>query len=143
VRPVTEPVPGRPHRLTGDRGSAVVDFCLMSVLLVMLLFAVVQVAALFYVRSVAGSAAADGARYAANAGVSPQAGGVRATALLAQALGPGMARRLPCDGGLVAEAGSGLVTAEVRCRGTIKSLLLPIGAVVRVEVSGQSLKDDP
>lgn len=114
----------------------------MSVLLVLLLFAVIQVAALFYVRSVAGSAAADGARYAANAGVAPQAGAARATALLAQALGPGMAKRLPCTGDLIAEAGSGLATAEVRCRGTIRSVLLPIGALVRVEVSGQSLKDD-
>jgi Flp pilus assembly protein TadG len=132
----------RAHPLAEDRGSAVVDFCLMSVLLVMLLFAVLQVAALFYVRSVAASAAADGARYAANAGVSPQAGAARATALLGQALGPAMAQRLPCEGGLVAEADSGLVTAEVRCRGTIASVLLPIGALVRVEVSGQSLKDD-
>jgi len=131
------------RRLAEDRGSAVVEFCLMSVLLVMLLFAVVQVAALFYVRSVTASAAADGARYAANAGVTPQAGGERAAALLAQALGSGMARRLPCAGGLVAEAGSGLVTAEVRCRGTIRSVFLPIGALLKVDVSGQSLKDDP
>ncbi|MDQ1721181.1 MAG: hypothetical protein QOI26_915 [Pseudonocardiales bacterium] len=133
----------RVQDLAEDRGSAVVEFCLMSVLLVMLLFAVVQVAALFYVRSVAASAAADGARYAANAGVSPQAGGERAAALLGQALSPGMARRLPCEGGLVAEAGSGLVTAEVRCRGTIRSVLLPIGALVKVDVTSQSLKDDP
>ncbi|MEO7261763.1 MAG: TadE/TadG family type IV pilus assembly protein [Jatrophihabitantaceae bacterium] len=133
----------RSQRLAEDRGSAVVEFCLMSVLLVMLLFAVVQVAALFYIRSVAASAAADGARYAANAGVPPQAGAERATALLAQALSPGMARRLPCAADLVAEAGSGLVTAEVRCRGTIRSVFLPIGGLVRVEVSGQSLKDDP
>lgn len=133
----------RLRRPTGDRGSAVVEFCLMSVLLVMLLFAVMQVAALFYVRSVAAAAAADGARYAANAGVSPQAGGERATALLGRALGTGMARRLPCAGDVVAEPGSGLATAEVRCRGTIRSVFLPLGALVRVEVSGQSLKDDP
>lgn len=115
----------------------------MSILLVMLLLAVIQVAALFYVRSVAASAAADGARYAANAGVDPQAGAQRATALLAHALGPGMARRLPCQGGLVADGATGLATAEVRCRGTIRSVLLPLGALVRVEVSGRSLKDDP
>lgn len=129
--------------LIDDRGSAVVEFCLMSVLLVMLLFAVLQVAAVFYVRSVASAAAADGARYAANAGVPAQAGAERAAALLAQALSPGTARRLPCAGGLVAEDGSGLVTAEVRCRGTIRSVFLPIGALVTVDVSGQSLKDDP
>lgn len=133
----------RLHDLRHDRGSAVVEFCLMSVLLVMLLFAVMQVAALFYVRSVAAAAAADGARYAANAGVPPQAGGERATALLARALSPAMARAVPCSGDLVAEPGSGLATAEVRCRGTIRSVFLPLGALVRVDVSGQSLKDDP
>jgi len=126
-----------------QRGSAVVEFCLMSVLLVMLLFGVLQVAALFYVRSVAASAAADGARYAANAGVSPQAGAERASALLGRALSPGMVRRLPCTGDVVADADSGLLTAQVRCRGTISSVFLPIGALVRVEVSGQSLKDGP
>jgi hypothetical protein len=115
----------------------------MSVLLVMLLFAVLQVAALFYVRTVAASAAADGARYAANAGVAPQAGRERAATLLGRALGRGMARRLPCAGSLIAEAGSGLATAEVRCRGTIRSAFLPIGSLVTVDVSGQSLKDDP
>ncbi|MDQ1738539.1 MAG: hypothetical protein QOE53_191 [Pseudonocardiales bacterium] len=115
----------------------------MSVLLVMLLFAVVQVAALFYVRSVAASAAADGARYAANAGVSPQAGGERATALLGRALSPALARGLPCSGGVTVEADSGLAVAEVRCRGTIRSVFLPIGGLVTVDVSGQSLKDDP
>jgi hypothetical protein len=133
----------RARNLTEDGGSAVVEFCLMSVLLVMLLFAVVQVAALFYVRSVAASAAADGARYAANAGVSPRVGGERASTLLGHALSPAMARKLPCAGALVAEAGSGLRTAEVRCRGTIRSIFLPIGALVTVDVSGQSLKDDP
>ena len=138
-------MPGRRriHVLTGDRGSAVVEFSLMSVLLVMLLFAVLQVAALFYVRSVAAAAAADGARYAANAGVSAQAGGERASALLGRALSRGMARELPCAGALVADADSGLITTEVRCTGTIRSVFLPLGALVRVDVSGQSLKDDP
>ena len=112
----------------------------MSVLLVMLLFAVMQVAALFYVRSMAASAAADGARYAANAGVSPQAGGERATALLGQALGRGMARQLPRVCALGAEAGSALTTAKVRCRGTHRSALLPIGAQGRVDDRLQSLK---
>ncbi len=115
----------------------------MSVLLVMLLFAVLQVAALFYVRSVAASAAADGARYAANAGVSSAAGGGRASALLQQALSAGMARRLPCTGAALLDQDSGLVTASVRCRGRISSIFLPIGALVTVDVSGQSLKDDP
>ena len=120
-----------------------VEFCLMSVLLVMLLFAVLQVAALFYVRSVAASAAADGARYAANSGVPPQAGAERAAALLGRALSPAMVRRLPCAGEVLSDAATGLLTSQVRCRGTISSAFLPIGALVTVDVSGESLKDSP
>jgi Flp pilus assembly protein TadG len=129
--------------LADERGSSVVEFSMMSVLLVLLLFAVLQVAALFYIRSVASSAASDGARYAANAGVSPEAGGDRASTLLARALSPAMARRLPCAGELVTDPGSGLVTAQVRCQGNVRSLFLPIGTLVTVKARGQSLKDDP
>ena len=48
------------RRPSGDRGSAIVEFSLITVLLLMLLFVVLQVAALYYVRSVAGASAADG-----------------------------------------------------------------------------------
>ena len=58
-------------------------------------------------------------------------------------MSPAMARRLPCVGGQVLDAQTGLVTAEVSCRGRISSVFLPIGALVTVEVTGQSLKDDP
>ena len=70
---------------------------------------VLQVAALFYVRSVAAAAAAaDGARYAANAGVSARGRRpARQRPADPRRSGPGMARRLPCAGGLVADAGSG------------------------------------
>jgi len=116
---------------------------MISVLLVFLLFAVLQVAAVLYVRSVVASAAADGARYGANADVDPAAGGARASTLIGRGLGTGMARRLPCEGGQVIDEASGLVTAEVRCQGRIRSVFVPIGALVDIKVSGQSLKDAP
>jgi len=131
------------RRLGDDRGSSVMEFTMISVLLVFLLFAVLQVAALFYVRSVVASAAADGARYGANADVDPAAGGARASTLIGRGLGTGMARRLPCEGGQVIDEASGLVTAEVRCQGRIRSVFVPIGALVDIKVSGQSLKDAP
>jgi hypothetical protein len=59
-------------RLRDERGAAVVDFVLMSVLLVMLLFAVLQVAVYFYARNVVAASAADAARYAAAEGVDPR-----------------------------------------------------------------------
>lgn len=116
---------------------------MISVLLVLLLFAVLQVAALFYVRSVTAAAAADGARYAANADVDPAAGGPRASLLIARGIGTRMADQLPCQGRTVPDPDSELLAAQVHCRGRIRSLLLPIGAFVRVDVTARSLKDAP
>src|SRR4051794_25783783 len=131
------------RRPRGDQGSAVVEFTLITVLLLMLLFAVLQVAVLFYVRSVAAAAAADGARYAANADVSPAEGARRASDLIGHGLGSAMSARLPCTGQLVPDAASNLQVARVQCQGEIRSLLLPLGAFVQVRVTGQSLKDRP
>jgi len=111
------------------------------VLLVFLLLAVLQVAALFYVRSVTSSAAADGARYAANADVDPSDGGIRARDLISHGLGRGMANQLPCTG--ETQRLDTVTVAEVHCRGRIRSLLLPIGAFIRIDVSARSLKDAP
>ncbi|HJQ02052.1 MAG TPA: TadE/TadG family type IV pilus assembly protein [Jatrophihabitans sp.] len=131
------------RRLVEDRGSSVIEFSMISVLLVLLLFAVLQVAALFYVRSVTAAAAADGARYAANADVDPAAGGPRASMLIAHGIGSRMSDQLPCQGQTVSDPGSQLLAAEVHCQGRIRSLLLPIGAFVRVDVTARSLKDPP
>ncbi len=116
---------------------------MITVLLVFLLFAVLQVAALFYVRSVTAAAAADGARFAANANVDPAAGGPRASALIAHGAGGRLSAQLPCTGSAVPDPASGLVVAEVHCQGRIRSLLLPIGAFVQVDVTARSLKDPP
>ncbi|HEX2902882.1 MAG TPA: TadE family protein [Jatrophihabitans sp.] len=118
-----------------------VEFVLISVLLIMLLFGVLQVAALFYVRSVTSAAAADGARYAANADVPPGQGGGKASELIRRGLGPGLADQLPCTG--TAERDGPVAVSAVRCRGRIRSLLLPIDAFVRVDVTARSLKDGP
>ena len=58
----------------GERGSAVVDFVLVSVLIVVLLLAVLQVAVYVHVRNVVTASAQEGARYAANADVDSRAG---------------------------------------------------------------------
>jgi Flp pilus assembly protein TadG len=129
--------------LAEDRGSSVIEFSMITVLLVLLLFAVLQVAALFYVRSVTAAAAADGARYAANADVDPAAGGPRASALIARGIGARMSDQLPCQGQTAPDPASGLIAAQVHCQGRIRSLLLPIGAFVRVDVTARSLKDPP
>ena len=58
----------------GERGSAVVDFVMVSLLIVALLLAVLQVAVYVHVRNVVTASAQLGARYAANADVDSSAG---------------------------------------------------------------------
>ena len=129
--------------LRAERGSAVVEFSLITVLLLMLLFAVLQVAAVYYVRSVAGASAADGARYAANANVDPAEGARRASDEIGHGLGGALAGGLPCAGEVVPDPASDLRIARVHCRGRIRSLLLPLGGFVEIRVTGQSFKDQP
>jgi hypothetical protein len=124
-----------------DRGSAVVEFVMVTVLLALLLFGVLQVAALFYVRSVVASAASDGARYAANAGVEPSAGGPRATELIARGLTDQLAKGFSCLGEQQRDAETGTAIARVRCEGRIRSVFLPLGALITVSASGQSFRE--
>src|ERR1700759_3897468 len=81
-----------------DAGAAVAEFVLVSVLLVFLLFAVLQVAALFYVRNIVAASAADGARYAATSDQSAAVGGQRASQRIASSLSSEVADGVPCQG---------------------------------------------
>jgi hypothetical protein len=58
------------------------------------LFAVLQVAVFFYVRNVVAASAADGARFAAAAGVDYARGGFRASDLVGKGLTEAVARLL-------------------------------------------------
>jgi Flp pilus assembly protein TadG len=132
---------GRRARLSGDAGSAVTEFVMVSVLLIFLVFAVLQVAILFYVRNIVAASAAAGARYAAGSDVDPATGGERATGRIDRALSSTGARDVPCAGTIGVDPGSGLRTTVVRCQGTIRSIFLPLGAFVRIDVSGQALTE--
>jgi TadE-like protein len=127
-----------PH---GDRGAAVVDFVMIAVLLVLLLFAVLQVALYCYARNIVAASAADAARYAANAGVDPATGGPRAVELIQDGLGAGQAARFSCHGRTTIDPGSGLAVATVRCRGRLKLTFLPLGLPLVIDVSSSSLKE--
>lgn len=124
-----------------DRGAAAVDFVLISVLLVLLLFGVLQVAVYFYARTVVSSAAADAARYAANAGVDPQAGTERARLLIADGLNASDAASVPCTSGPSTDAATGLATVTVHCTGRIGLLLLPLHMPLRIDVQASALKE--
>lgn len=104
-------------------------------LVVLLLFAVVQVAVYTYARTVVASAAADGARFGASEGVGPQAGAARADQVMASSLP--RAARVPCRGAPDADAATGLLLSTVRCRGSLRLLLFP----VIIDVTASALQE--
>jgi Flp pilus assembly protein TadG len=83
----------RPRRVHGgllrrrdDRGSAVVDFVLVLVVVVPLFLGIAQLALVLHVRNTLASAASEGARYAATYDRGPEDGAVRTRAAIAGAL---------------------------------------------------------
>ncbi len=130
-------------RVGGDDGVAVVEFVMISALLVFLLFGVLQVAAVLYVRSVVAASAADGARYAAAAGIGPAAGGARADQLMAQAVSGSLSSDIPCTGTAVVDPGSGLRVVQVVCTGRIRSIFVPAGLFVNIHVRSRALQESP
>jgi len=92
-----------------ERGSAVVEFTLVSVLLTTLALAVVQLALALHVRNTVIDAAAEGARYAALADNTLADGEERTRMLISTALGAAYARDIAGSYGRTA----GFPSAEV------------------------------
>ncbi len=124
----------------GERGGAVVEFVLVSVLIVMLLLAVLQVAVYVHVRNVVTASAQEGARYAANADVDSTAGAGRTMEVVARATSEQTARGLVCSSTEEVD-GSGLTLVVVRCSGSVPSLLAALGNLLPLEVTGRAVKE--
>ena len=69
-------------RVRGERGSAVVDFVLVSTLVVPLFLGILQVGLFLYVRNTVTAAASEGAHYAAVLNRSPADGEARTRELI-------------------------------------------------------------
>ena len=121
-----------------DDGAAVVEFVLISVLLVLLLFGVLQVAVYFYARNIVAASAADAARYAAAAGVSPAAGASRAEQLIKDGLG---GSDISCTSGPGIDARSGLPVTTVHCTGTVQALLAPVDIPLHIDLRSSALTE--
>jgi Flp pilus assembly protein TadG len=137
-------VPSEPLTEVGDRerGSAVVDFVLVGVLVVTLLLGVLQVAVYVHVRNVAVASAQEGARYAANADVPAEAGAARAVEVIARATSARTAAGLSCTSTEEVE-GSGLRLVVVRCAGAVPSLLAALGELLPLSVTGRAVEEGP
>lgn len=79
------------RRLRHDEGSAAVEFVLVGVLLTVLTLAVIQLGFALHVRNTLLDTAAEGARFAALAGNSPEDGAERTRQLITTAVGAGYA----------------------------------------------------
>ena len=131
------------RRLSDDRerGSAVVDFVLVSVLILGLLLAVLQVAVYVHVRNVVTASAQAGARYAANADVPSEAGAARTVEIVGRATSERTAGGLSCSSTEEVEADSGLTLVVVRCAGSVPSLVPALGNLLPLSVTGRSVRE--
>jgi Flp pilus assembly protein TadG len=114
---------------------------LLSLLLVLLLFAVLQVALFVYARNVVSAAAADAARYAANAGADTAAGEARARQVLRDGLPDAAAAAITCRAEDAIDTPSGLDVARVRCQGRLPMLLLPFDVPLEIDVDSAVVKE--
>ena len=124
----------------GERGSAVVDFVMVSILIVTLLLAVLQVAVYVHVRNVVTASAQEGARYAANADVASSSGAARTVEVVARATTDQTARGLACTSAEEVDR-SGLTLVVVRCAGSVPALLASLGNLLPLEVTGRAVKE--
>jgi Flp pilus assembly protein TadG len=123
-----------------ERGSAVVDFVMVSILIVTLLLAVLQVAVYVHVRNVVTASAQEGARFAANADVDSALGAPRTVEVVARATSTQTAAGLACTSGEEADP-SGLTLVVVRCAGSVPALLASLGNLLPLEVTGRAVKE--
>ncbi len=129
-----------PDRRTAERGSAVVEFVLVSALVMGLLLAVLQLAVYVHVRNVIAASAQEGARYGANADIDSAAGAERTRLLVANALSAGTADGLTCTS--AEETGqAGAVLVVVRCTGAVPSLFAPLGDLLGIDATGRAIKE--
>ena len=130
--------------MTGDddreRGSAVVDFVLVGVLVIALLLAVLQVAVYVHLRNVLVASAQEGARYAANADVPASVGADRTLEVVASATSRQTARGLTCTSGEETDE-TGLTLVVVRCSGSVPSLFAALGDLLPLEITGRAVEE--
>jgi Flp pilus assembly protein TadG len=126
----------------GERGAAVVEFVFVSVLVVVLLLAVLQLAVYVHLRNVVTASAQEGARYAANADVPSAVGADHTLAVVARATSVQTAEGLTCASTEETD-GTGLTLVVVRCSGSVPTLLGGLGALLPLEVTGRAVEEAP
>lgn len=126
----------RSPRSRADHGAAVVDFVLVSLVLVPLVLGLVQVALVLHVRNTLTAAATEGARYGAAVDRGPQDGVDRARAQIAEAI----ADRFAGDVAGSEVTVGGVPAIEIRVHATVPALGL-WGPGVDLDVEGHAVRE--
>ena len=120
-----------------ERGSAVVDFVLVLVVLIPLFLGILQVGLVMMVRNTLASAAAEGARYAATVDRGPPDGVTRTREQIDGAISGRFARDVSAETVLV----DGAPTVRVTVHATVPALGLG-GPGVSLTVRGHAVEED-
>jgi Flp pilus assembly protein TadG len=121
-----------------DRGSAIVEFTVVGVLLTVLFLAVLQLGLALHVRNTLAASAAEGARYAANADRDPIDGEAVARQLIRDSLADSFARGVTSG----FETVDGVPTVYVQVDATLPLVGL-IGPPRGIRVRGHALEEAP
>ena len=121
-----------------DRGSAVVDFVLVLLVITPLFLGILQVALVLMVRNTLASAASEGARYAATLDRGPADGAARTRQQIDRAISGRFARDIEAETVLV----DGAPGVRVTVRATVPALGLG-GPAVSLDVTGDAVEEQP
>lgn len=120
-----------------DRGSAIVEFTLVSVLLTVLFLALLQLGLALHVRNTLTASAAEGARYAANADRSPEQGAQVTRTLIRDSLADSFANGVTSG----QETVGGVPTVFVQVEATLPVVGL-LGLPRGIRVRGHALDEE-
>lgn len=123
-----------------DEGSSVVEFILVGTLLLFLFLGILQVGLVLYVRNTLAADAAEGARHAANLGVTAADGGPYAQSLIARTI-PG--RTDTTCTGVDVDGPDATALVQVTCKVVVPLVLVPLGDGVTLTVTGHAVKEVP
>ncbi len=119
-----------------ERGSAVVDFVLVLVVLVPLFLGILQLALVLHVRNTLTAAATEGARHAARADQTPADGAAQTREQISGALAERFADYVVANSTTI----DGAPAVEVVIRAEVPALGL-WGPAVELEVSGHAIEE--
>lgn len=125
-------------RRCDQRGSALVDFTLVTLVLLPIVLGIMQVALVLHVRTTIAAAASEGARLAATADRGPGEGAARTREQIVEAVGERYAHDIDVRRVMV----DGAPGVEVVVRAKVPALGLG-GPGVEVTVSGRAVEEAP